>query len=157
MFYAASLTISTWETTSLPYFCMDFSIKLLLTLRLFTSADGDFLYIYKTRNSSVDIFCESSKKEENLFAFSLTRKLLESRSVLYLHKGSKASINKSEDKNRITAQDKMDNHTIHLRISNLQGQDTDVYNCEFHYGDPPFDRSIPGKMGFFIYVEDFCR
>ncbi|XP_073725860.1 cd7 antigen-like isoform X1 [Misgurnus anguillicaudatus] len=131
-------------------------IFLVLTVSSVT-ADGDFLYISKTRNASVDIVCESAKKEENLFAFSLTRKLLQSRQVLYFRKGSKAFINNSDDKDRITAQDKLDNHTVHLRISNLQGQDTDVYDCEFHYGDPPFDISVPGKMKFFIYVEDFSH
>lgn len=73
---------------------------------------------------------------------------------MYLSKGFPPFINKSEDKDRITVRDELDNHTVHLTISNLQGQDTDVYHCEFHYGDLPFDRNVPGKMEFFIYVED---
>ncbi|XP_065144839.2 cd7 antigen-like isoform X2 [Paramisgurnus dabryanus] len=130
---------------------------IFLVLTVSSVTDGDFLYISKTQNASVDIVCESANKKENLFAFSLTRKLLQSRQVLYLYKGRKAFINNSEDKDRITAQDKMDNHTVHLRISNLQGQDTDVYDCEFHYGGSPFDITVPGKMKFFIYVEDFSH
>lgn len=109
------------------------------------------------RNSSIDISCESANKEEIPFAFSLNRRLLQSRRVLYLSKGLPSSINKSEDKDRIAVRDELDNHTVHLTISNLQGQDSDVYHCEFHYGDLPFDKNVPGKMEFFIYVEDFCR
>ncbi|KAG1926020.1 hypothetical protein F2P79_025124 [Pimephales promelas] len=67
------------------------------------------------------------------------------------------TINKSEDKDRITVRDELYNHTVHLTISNLQGRDIDVYHCEFYYGSLPEDKNIPGKMEFFIYVEDFCR
>lgn len=127
-----------------------------LTLTLFTSAHEGFLYFHR-RNSSVDILCESSQKEESLFAFSLKRRLLQPRQVLYLHKGSKPSFNITEDKDRITVHDRLDNHTVHLRISNLQGPDTDVYYCEFYYGELPSNRNIPGKMEYFIYVKDICR
>lgn len=131
--------------------------KMWLTLSHFTSAHGGIVYIHRVRNSSIDISCESANKEEIPFAFSLNRRLLQSRRVLYLSKGLPSSINKSEDKDRITVRDELDNHTVHLTISNLQGQDSDVYHCEFHYGDLPFDKNVPGKMEFFIYVEDFCR
>lgn len=77
--------------------------------------------------------------------------------VLYLSKGHSPSINEYEDRDRFTVRDELDNHTVHLTISNLQVQDTDVYYCEFHYGDLPYDKNVPGKMEFFIYVEDLCR
>ncbi|XP_051996818.1 cd7 antigen-like isoform X2 [Xyrauchen texanus] len=96
-------------------------------------------------------------KEYKPFAFSLKRRLLQSRSVLYLSKGLSAFISGPVDKDRITVHDELDNHTVHLRISNLQRLDTDVYYCEFHYSDLPFDKNIPGKMEFFIYVEDLTH
>lgn len=131
---------------------------MLLTRGHFTiSAHGGIVYIHRVRNSSIDISCESANKEETPFAFSLKRRMLQSTRVLYLSKGYTPFINKSEFKDRITVRDEWDNHTVHLTISNLQGQDTDVYHCEFHYGDLPYDKNIPGKMEFFIYVEDFCR
>lgn len=130
---------------------------MLLTCSHFTSAHGGIVYIHRVRNSSIDISCVSANKEENLFAFSLKRRLLQSREVMYLSKGNTPYINKSEDKDRITVRDELFNHTAHLTISNLQGQDTDVYQCEFHYGHLPYDKNIPGKIEFFIYVEDFCR
>lgn len=128
-----------------------------LTLSNFTSGYGGIVYIHRVRNSSIDISCESAKKEENPFAFSLKRRLLQSRQVMYLSKGFQPFINKSEDKDRITVHDELDNHRVNLTISNLQGQDTDVYHCEFHYDALPYDKNVPGKMEFFIYVEDFCR
>ncbi|XP_051985773.1 uncharacterized protein LOC127646288 [Xyrauchen texanus] len=132
-------------------------VNLLFLVINSVTAHVDLIYIPRVRNSSVDISCESAKKEVNLFAFSLKRKLLQSRQVLYLSKGLTAIINESVDKGRITVHDELDNHTVHLSISNLQGWDTDVYYCEFHYGDLPFDTNIPGTMEFFIYVEDLSR
>jgi len=123
----------------------------------FTSAHGGIVYIHRGRNSSIDISCESTSKEGKPFAFSLKRRLLQSRRVLYLSEGLLPTINKSEDKDRITVRDELYNHTVHLTISNLQGRDIDVYHCEFYYGSLPEDKNIPGKMEFFIYVEDFCR
>lgn len=136
---------------------MWFNYQTWLTLSHFTSAHGGIAYIHRVRNSSIDISCESAKKEEIPFAFSLKRRLLQSRQVMYLSKGITPFITKSEDKDRITVRDELDNHTVHLTISNLQGQDTDVYHCEFHYGDLPFDKNVPGKMEFFIYVENFSH
>ncbi|KTG47128.1 hypothetical protein cypCar_00018284 [Cyprinus carpio] len=132
-------------------------VVLLFLITPSVTAHGGIVYIHRVRNSSIDISCESANKEEIPFAFSLNRRLLQSRRVLYLSKGLPSSINKSEDKDRITVRDELDNHTVHLTISNLQGQDSDVYHCEFHYGDLPFDKNVPGKMEFFIYVEDFSH
>ncbi|XP_051563349.1 uncharacterized protein LOC127446457 isoform X1 [Myxocyprinus asiaticus] len=131
-------------------------VNLLFLIINSVTAHGDVIYIRRVRNSSVDFSCESAKKEENLFAFSLKRKLLQPKPVLYLSKGLSEIINESVDKGRITVSE-LDNHTVHLRISNLQGWDTDVYYCEFHYGDLPFVKNIPGTMEFFIYVEDLSR
>lgn len=130
---------------------------MLLTCSHFTSAHGGIVYIHRVRNSSIDISCESTIKEGKPFAFSLKRTLLQSRQVLYLSEGLLPTITKSEDKDRITVRDELYNHTVHLTISSLQGQDIDVYQCEFYYGSLPDDKNIPGKMEFFIYVEDFCR
>ncbi|XP_067315593.1 uncharacterized protein [Pseudorasbora parva] len=121
------------------------------------NAHGGIVYIHRVRNSSIDIPCASASKEEKPFAFSLKRKLLQSRDVLYLSSGRQPFINNSEDKGRITVRDELDNHTVHLTISNLQGRDIDVYQCVFHYDNLPLDKNIPGKMEFFIYVEDFSR
>ncbi|XP_043096927.1 cd7 antigen-like [Puntigrus tetrazona] len=131
-----------------------FAHVLLFLITPSITAHGGIVYIHRVRNSSIDISCESAKKEEKPFAFSLKRRLLQSRRVLYLSKGFAPFINKSEEKDRITVRDELDNHTVHLTISTLQGQDTDVYHCEFHYGDLPYDQNVPGKMEFFIYVED---
>ncbi|KAK9973204.1 hypothetical protein ABG768_023946 [Culter alburnus] len=132
-------------------------VTLLFLITPSVTAHGGIVYIHRVRNSSIDISCVSANKEENLFAFSLKRRLLQTSQVMYLSKGNTPFINKSEDKNRITVRDEFFNHTVHLTISNLQGQDTDVYHCEFHYGDLPYDKNIPGKIEFFIYVEDFSR
>ncbi|XP_073707356.1 cd7 antigen-like [Garra rufa] len=132
-------------------------VMLLFLITPSVTAHGGIVYIHRVRNSSTDISCESSIKEEKPFAFTLKRRLLQHRPVLYLSKGRSPYINQSEDKNRITVRDELDNHTVHLSISNLQGQDTDVYHCEFHYGDLPYDRNVPGKMEYFIYVEDFSH
>ncbi|XP_051563350.1 uncharacterized protein LOC127446457 isoform X2 [Myxocyprinus asiaticus] len=111
-------------------------VNLLFLIINSVTAHGDVIYIRRVRNSSVDFSCESAKKEENLFAFSLKRKLLQPKPVLYLSKGLSEIINESVDKGRITVSE-LDNHTVHLRISNLQGWDTDVYYCEFHYAREP--------------------
>ncbi|XP_051568088.1 cd7 antigen-like [Myxocyprinus asiaticus] len=132
-------------------------VNLLFFIIISITAHEGFVYIHRIRNSSVDISCESVKKEDKPFAFSLKRRLLQSRSVLYLSKGLSAIISEPVDKDRITVRDELDNRTVHLRISNLQGRDTDVYYCEFHYSDFPFDKNIPGKMEFFIYVEDLTH
>ncbi|XP_026118944.1 cd7 antigen-like [Carassius auratus] len=132
-------------------------VVLLFLITPSITAQGGIVYIHRVRNSSIDISCESAKKEENPFAFSLNRRLLQSRQVMYLSKGAQPFINKSEDKDRITVRDELDNHTVHLTISNLQGQDTDVYHCEFHYDDLPYDKNVPGKMEFFIYIEDLSH
>nr|AAI55834.1 Si:dkey-10p5.7 [Danio rerio] len=118
------------------------------------TAHGGIVYIHKVRNSSVDISCESANKEEQPFAFSLKRRLLQSRQVLYLSKGRSPYINTSDEKDRITVRDELENHAIHLTISNLQRRDTDVYHCVFHYGVLPYEKNVPGKTEFFIYVED---
>lgn len=128
-----------------------------LILNHFSLAHGGIIYIHRVRNSSVDISCESANKDEKPFAFSLKRRLLQSRPVLYLSKGRTAHINTSEEKDRITVRDELENHVIHLTISNLQGRDTDVYHCVFHSGILPYEKNVPGKTEFFIYVEDYCR
>ncbi|XP_056102161.1 cd7 antigen-like [Rhinichthys klamathensis goyatoka] len=132
-------------------------VVLLFLITPSVNAHGGIVYIHRGRNSSIDISCESTNKEGKPFAFSLKRRLLQSRRVLYLSEGLLPTINKSEDKDRITVRDELYNHTVHLTISNLQGRDIDVYHCEFYYGSLPEDKNIPGKMEFFIYVEDFSR
>ncbi|KTG44611.1 hypothetical protein cypCar_00021355 [Cyprinus carpio] len=132
-------------------------VVLLFLITPSVTGYGGIVYIHRVRNSSIDISCESAKKEENPFAFSLKRRLLQSRQVMYLSKGFQPFINKSEDKDRITVHDELDNHRVNLTISNLQGQDTDVYHCEFHYDALPYDKNVPGKMEFFIYIEDFSH
>ncbi|KAK2889101.1 hypothetical protein QQF64_028825 [Cirrhinus molitorella] len=133
------------------------NVVLLFLITPSVTAHGGIVYIHRVRNSSIDITCESAKKEDKPFAFSLERRLLQSRRVLYLSKGRSPFINQSEDKDRITVRDELDNHTVHLTILNLQGQDTDLYHCEFHYGDLPYDKNVPGKTEYFIYVEDFSH
>ncbi|KAK7144612.1 hypothetical protein R3I94_010893 [Phoxinus phoxinus] len=132
-------------------------VVLLCLITPSVNAHGGIVYIHRVRNASIDITCESTNKGENLFAFSLKSRLLQSRRVLYLSKGLLPTINKSEDKNRIKVRDEFNNHTVHLTISNLQAQDTDVYYCEFYYGSLPDDKKVPGKMEFFIYVEDLSH
>ncbi|XP_056623970.1 cd7 antigen-like [Triplophysa dalaica] len=136
---------------------LNYAQVILLFLTTSITVHEDCLYFHRRRNSSVDISCESSQKEEKLFAFSLKRRLLQSREVLYLNKGNTPYFNISEDKDRITVLDRMDNHTVHLRISNLQVPDTDVYYCEFYYGDLPYHKNIPAKMEYFIHVEDISH
>ncbi|KAA0711487.1 hypothetical protein E1301_Tti006222 [Triplophysa tibetana] len=136
---------------------LNYARVILLFLTTSVTEHEDCLYFHRRRNSSVDISCESAQKEEKLFAFSLKRRLLQSREVLYLNKGNKPYFNITEDKDRITVHDKLDNHTVHLRISNLQGPDTDVYYCEFYYGDLPNPRNIPAKMEYFIHVQDISH
>ncbi|XP_052455315.1 uncharacterized protein LOC128015494 [Carassius gibelio] len=132
-------------------------VVLLFLITPSVTAHGGIVYIHRVRNSSIDISCESANQEEKPFAFSLKRRLLQSRRVLYLSKDFPPFIDKSDDKDRITVRNELDSHTVHLTISNLEGQDTDVYHCEFHYGDLPYDKNIPGKMEFFIYVENLSH
>ncbi|TRY56375.1 hypothetical protein DNTS_034972 [Danionella cerebrum] len=123
------------------------------------TAHEDIFYNHRLRNSSIDISCISGikDKEDKPFGFTLKRRLLQSRRVLYLSRGLSPSINRPDEKKRIFVRDELENHTVHLTISNLQGQDTDVYHCQFHYGDLLYDRTVPGRTQFFIYVEDLSQ
>ncbi|KAJ3614730.1 hypothetical protein NHX12_018301 [Muraenolepis orangiensis] len=72
--------------------------------------------------------------------------------VLFMHKGNKPSVSDSHDVQRIGVSGDPSDWQVNVTISELRSTDTDRYCCEFLVADDLNDRSIPGKVEYFLHV-----
>ncbi|KAB5584679.1 hypothetical protein PHYPO_G00110250 [Pangasianodon hypophthalmus] len=128
------------------------SVCLLVTF--LSTAFAEVVYLHSQRNSSIEFSCVPPQNSDQLFAFSLKRDWLQKGTVLYHNFKSQPSINDPTFNDRIS--DQTDgNQTVSVSITFLQGYDTDVYVCVFHYRTPTGFQNLSGKARILLYVQDY--
>ncbi|MCJ8730117.1 hypothetical protein PDJAM_G00114450 [Pangasius djambal] len=115
---------------------------------------AEVVYLHSQRNSSIEFSCVPPQNSDLLFAFSLNREWLQKRPVLYHNFKSQPSIKDPSFKDRISDQTGI-NQTVSVSITLLQGYDTDLYVCVFHYRTPTGFQNLSGKARILLYVEDY--
>lgn len=114
------------------------------------------VYFHAQRNSSIEFSCVPPERSNKLFAFSLTREWLKQREVLYHNFQDKPTLKDITFKDRISEQTEPMNQSIHLSIRHLQGYDTDMYMCTFHYSKATGFNNLSGNK-FVLYVQDYRK
>ncbi|CAL8328791.1 unnamed protein product [Lota lota] len=74
--------------------------------------------------------------------------------VVFMHEHSKPFVSNPLESTRINVSGDPSARQVNVTISDLRASDTDRYCCEFIVAATPDDRIIPGKVEFFIYVDN---
>lgn len=142
-------------------------IDSLLTLCVFSPVCGDVVYLYAQRNSSIEFSCQAPEEPSKPFAFSLSREWLHNTLVLYHNFQTNPTVRDDTLKGRIMThadvapRNKPEETSAFQRVNVsmvlLQGGDTDMYTCMFHYNTPSSFKNLSGKNKIFLYVKDSCK
>ncbi|KAF4080306.1 hypothetical protein AMELA_G00168890 [Ameiurus melas] len=119
-----------------------------------STAFGNVVYFHALRNSSIEFSCVPPEMSKTLFAFSLTREWLEKREVLYHNFRTEPTVQDITFKDRISEQTEPTNRSVNVSITHLQGYDTDIYVCIFHYDKATGFKNLSGNK-FVLYVKDY--
>ncbi|MCI4375950.1 hypothetical protein PGIGA_G00115590 [Pangasianodon gigas] len=128
-------------------------LSVCLIVTFLSTAFAEVVYLHSQRNSSIEFSCVPPLNSDQLFAFSLNRDWLQKGTVLYHNFKSQPSIKDPTFNDRISDQTNR-NQTVSVSITLLQGYDTDVYVCMFHYRTPTGFQNLSGKARFLLYVKD---
>lgn len=127
-------------------------------MSVFSPAFGDVVYLHAERNSSIKFSCVFPAQRDKPFALSLTREWLRKGvQVLYHNFNAKPEVKDIMFKDRISDQTDMNQRNVNVSITHLQGYDTDVYVCMFHYNRPTGFQNLSGRDKFVLYVKDYCK
>ncbi|XP_053494806.1 cd7 antigen-like isoform X2 [Ictalurus furcatus] len=119
-----------------------------------STAFGDMVHFHAHRNSSIEFSCVPPERSEKPFAFSLTREWLKKREVLYHNFLGEPTVKDITFKDRISETTEPKNRSINVSITHLQGYDTDIYMCRFHYNKATGFKNLSGNK-FILYVQDY--
>lgn len=116
-------------------------------------------YLHSQRNFSVEFSCEAPDESTPPFAFTLYREWIQNEKVLYFNFKMKPTVLDSSFKDRVSVQihPKDNLRRVNVSITLLQGVDTDMYRCMFHYSTPTGFKNLSARTMFFLYVKDIRK
>ncbi|KAK3556703.1 hypothetical protein QTP70_014626 [Hemibagrus guttatus] len=129
-------------------------ISLCFFITFISTAFGEVVYLHTHRNSSIEFSCVPPVNKTP-FGFALSREWIQNKEVLYHNFNAKAYIKDQMLVGRIKDQVVGRNHVVNVSITGLQGFDTDLYVCMFHYNTPEAIQNLSGKNKFVLYVKDY--
>lgn len=92
------------------------------------------------------------------FAFSLSREWLQKGAqVLYHNFRVEPQVKDLRFENRIWDRLDIDQGKVNVSITDLQGDDTDVYVCRFHYDANTGFQNLSGRDKFVLYVKAYSK
>ncbi|XP_027024118.2 uncharacterized protein LOC113656882 [Tachysurus fulvidraco] len=114
---------------------------------------GDMIYLHKTNGSSIQFSCVFDPYEKQApFAFTLRREWIQAQDVLYHNFTTDADVKDSTFVGRIG--DRLGDNTVDVSITDLQGFDTDLYVCVFHYQTTAGFHIQSVRHKIVLYVKD---
>ncbi|XP_060774563.1 cd7 antigen-like [Neoarius graeffei] len=128
-------------------------VSVCLIVTFLSTAFGD-VYLYAQLNSSIEFSCMFPEQPTPPFAFSLSREWLQKDAqVLYHNFRVEPEVKALRFENRIW--DRLDINQVNVSITDLQGDDTDVYVCMFYYSANTGFQNLSGRDKFFLYVKAY--
>lgn len=120
----------------------------------FSPALGDVKYLHAQRNSSLEFSCVPPENPASPFALTLMRDWLERRVVLYHNFNTEPVVKDPSFMDRTSDRIVKQTGAINVTITRLQGSDTDVYICLFHYSTATNFQNLSGRNKYLLYIQD---
>ncbi|XP_058258320.1 cd7 antigen-like isoform X2 [Hemibagrus wyckioides] len=129
-------------------------LSLCFFITFISTAFGEVLYLHALRNSSIEFSCVPPGVQTP-FGFALRREWIQKKEVLYHNFAAQAYVKDHTLEGRIEDRVVDRNQAVNVSITGLQGYDTDLYVCTFHYNTHGAIQNHSGRNKFMLYVKDY--